>query len=556
MADVIKSVGSGGGRDYSTIAAAVAALPSNLVTADQNWIFELYNDSEFSTNLNLTGHTTDATRCITFRAASGQGIKHASDKLSTARRYNQAKGVGIIIPGDFLQDGWVIADNYVFIEGLQFHHSGSNTTYNLITWNGNNGRLKDCLVQDSGAQGSGRALVRINGSSGMVNVLGIERNTLQPDRVGFQIENDAGYAINCGCLRTVTDGGSNRAAYERGYNSPLIRNCWAFGWSKFGRDTTAAAGSGYNATNLASGNTPGSNNQYSLTAANELESVTANSEDCRLKSGSTIKTLGTRDQTYTSDLDMLGEARSTSTPAIGPLEYAAPPAGPVITDPSASATGNGTANAAVSTTGTDGTLYAVVSAAQPSNAQIVAGQDSTGAASQAGSLAITSAGSKTIGLTGVSPGSRTVWFLHRPASGSSNDSNVVSASWSQPPYFSAGATLGAVVAGGNLGSGGTFGAGATLGAVVAGGTLSLAPGVLTSQALRTNNGTLLASTALDYVDVYLESSGALVGRFTGLSTNGAGVFTVTSALLTPGTAYKLDWRASGGHRRMPAATAA
>jgi hypothetical protein len=123
--------------------------------------------------------------------------------------------------------------------------------------------------------------------------------------------------------------------------------------------------------------------------------------------------------------------------------------------------------------------------------------------------------------------------------------------------FAAGATLGALEAGGSLSAiASAFVAGATLGSITAGGTLGPAPGVITSPPLRTNNGTLLASTALDYVDVYLESSGVFVGRFTGLSTNAGGAFTVTSALLTPGTAYKLDWRTGAGHRRMPAATAA
>jgi hypothetical protein len=126
-----------------------------------------------------------------------------------------------------------------------------------------------------------------------------------------------------------------------------------------------------------------------------------------------------------------------------------------------------------------------------------------------------------------------------------------------PGGFLAGATLSRTNAAGSLSAiASAFVAGATLGDMVAAGTLGPQPGVITSQALRTNNGTLLASTALDYVDVYLEASGVFVGRFTGLSTNGLGVFTITSSLLTPGTAYKLDWRASGGQRRMPVATAA
>jgi hypothetical protein len=123
--------------------------------------------------------------------------------------------------------------------------------------------------------------------------------------------------------------------------------------------------------------------------------------------------------------------------------------------------------------------------------------------------------------------------------------------------FGAGGTLAATVAAGSLSAiASAFVGGATLGDIVAGGALGLQPGVLTSQPLRTNNGTLLASVALDYVDVYLEASGVFVGRFTGLSTNGDGVFTVTSPLITPGTAYKLDWRAAAGQRRMPVATAA
>jgi hypothetical protein len=126
-----------------------------------------------------------------------------------------------------------------------------------------------------------------------------------------------------------------------------------------------------------------------------------------------------------------------------------------------------------------------------------------------------------------------------------------------PSGIAAGATLARTVAAGTMSAiASAVVAGATMARTVAAGTLGPAPGVLTSQPLRTNNGTLLASTALDYVDVYLESSGVFVGRFTGLSTNALGVFTVTSSLITPGTAYKLDFRATGGQRRMPVATAA
>jgi hypothetical protein len=46
---VRKSIGSNG-RDYATIAAWFAAIPGNIVTLDQEWIGELYNDSLFAGN--------------------------------------------------------------------------------------------------------------------------------------------------------------------------------------------------------------------------------------------------------------------------------------------------------------------------------------------------------------------------------------------------------------------------------------------------------------------------------------------------------------------------
>lgn len=118
-------------------------------------------------------------------------------------------------------------------------------------------------------------------------------------------------------------------------------------------------------------------------------------------------------------------------------------AGPFTTAPACSAatgaaTGINTALVGATVTGSAGTLYAVVSAAQPSNAQIKAGQDSTGAAAPAGTHSITSPGAKTIAV-GASPavaaGSRTVWLLATNAAGTA-DGNVVSASWTQPANLS------------------------------------------------------------------------------------------------------------------------
>ena len=81
-------------------------------------------------------------------------------------------------------------------------------------------------------------------------------------------------------------------------------------------------------------------------------------------------------------------------------------------------------------------------------------------------------------------------------------------------------------------------------------------GVITSLPLKTNNGTVLASTALSYICFYNITTGALVLRKTGVSTNASGIFTVTDPLLGVGTQYRIDYETAAGQRRMPLATAA
>lgn len=129
---------------------------------------------------------------------------------------------------------------------------------------------------------------------------------------------------------------------------------------------------------------------------------------------------------------------------------------------------------------------------------------------------------------------------------------------SSPSVFTGNITLDAV------GTSGTFqgvAAGAFAGAITLDdaaptGSFGASSGTLTSEALRTNNGTLLASTALAHVAVYNDTTGALVLRRTNISTDGAGVFTVTDPAIVAGVTYRIDWETSGGHRRMPRKLAA
>ena len=53
---------SGVQRDYTTLASWYATMPADLVSADQVWKAEMYNDSVFTSGMTVTGKTCDATR--------------------------------------------------------------------------------------------------------------------------------------------------------------------------------------------------------------------------------------------------------------------------------------------------------------------------------------------------------------------------------------------------------------------------------------------------------------------------------------------------------------
>lgn len=108
-----------------------------------------------------------------------------------------------------------------------------------------------------------------------------------------------------------------------------------------------------------------------------------------------------------------------------------------------------------------------------------------------------------------------------------------------------------------LAGGGASAAGATIAATTDAATFSGSAGpasglgTFTSDPLRDNVGNLVINKGLAHVALYHDSTGALVVRKTGLSTNAAGVFTFADALITPGQVYRVDWEDADGRRRMP-----
>lgn len=317
MAIITSTIGTSG-RTYSTLQSWEDAVPANAVTAGNSYVGECYNDSEFTGTaplLTIAGTTTDSTHTITLKCASGQSFYNHASKLTNQLKYDASKGVGIKSSGGFFDHTVVINSQWVTLDGLQIY--GTSTANGAVIHNlADNTIVKNCIVYTIDTSTYG--VINSTGASAtFVNNLIIHAGATTTSSTAISIPG-GGSIIACTAVR-IGSGGS-ATGYGRGYSTPLIRDCAAFGFDKFGRDTTGTGG--YNCTDLASGDTPGSNNIYSKIFASQFTDITNTSAmDFRVKAGADLINAGTRDATNTADLDIVNSARSTTTPTIGAWEY-------------------------------------------------------------------------------------------------------------------------------------------------------------------------------------------------------------------------------------------
>ncbi len=120
---ITETIGSGG--DFTTPALWEAALPANLVTADEIRVGEQLNE-EFSgsgNQLTIAGQTTDATRYVVYTAAAGASFADNANKLTNELRYNASNGAGIR-GTSYYSTAVVVTTDYTRITRLQIHASG------------------------------------------------------------------------------------------------------------------------------------------------------------------------------------------------------------------------------------------------------------------------------------------------------------------------------------------------------------------------------------------------------------------------------------------------
>jgi len=321
MPTVVNKVVKYSGGDYTTLAAAFAAIPSDLragTGTDEQWNILIDESAagvyewDFGySGPTLSGISTDLTHYVRIAANTGKSFKDNANKLTNALTYNAANGIAL----KATNIGLVVAVPYTVFEGLQVYRTGTTVSAGEfalgVSGANSGGYIKNCIVKSNATNRV--AVIVFTGT--ISNSLVISAS----DGVYVQ----AGSVISS--TTVIKTGGAANSAVVSDYGPPTVKDLAAFGFSAIlgGSDTSFNAASSNNATDLSSGPTNwGSGSLVSKTFTNQFQNIGSGTEDFRVKTGADLINAGVRDQTYTNDLDIVGSARSLTTPTIGAWEFA------------------------------------------------------------------------------------------------------------------------------------------------------------------------------------------------------------------------------------------
>lgn len=299
---IVKSIGSAVGRDYSSIQAWEDACPADLVTADQVWKGECYNDSEFSFGqLTFSGVTADSTRYCHLTAAAGHSFADHASKLTNTLKYDQSKGVGLLATY-FYGYGVVVATPYTLIDKLQMRRIDGE--YGVFTADAGGIVLDRCIVDGNYYHAYQPENVALKGGSKATNCLVIQRDGRIPGMLLYDST-----AVNCTVV--VPGGGGTAVALYSLYGTAYSYNCALFGFAGHYSGNGGGSFSGsHTASDLAA--LAGTSNQTSLVYADQFQSTTSAAHDFRAKETGSLDLNGTVRSEAT--VDIVGQTRHASTP--------------------------------------------------------------------------------------------------------------------------------------------------------------------------------------------------------------------------------------------------
>lgn len=319
---VVKTIGTSG-RDYSTLQAWEDAAPANLVTADEVWQGQCYNDTEFAnptTILTIGGSTTDATRYKELTVATGQSFQDNANVRTNALTYNQANGVGINIANTYT-GCIIVTDDNVRVSRLQL----KGTHLEFVSFSGaGTGVFKDIVaLLGPGVNDGSTFTYNGAGSCLWANVLLIvDSATAGPTVAGFFGATGGGTVtwLACAVVRTTDNTAAGRAYYT-GYSPVVMQSCVSFGITTVFANphSQSTTGSKNNATDQSSG-LPGTSNQHSVTysSVTPFTNAASSGQDWRAIAATSLAANGFLDATNAPN-DISGFVRPAN-PFIGVWE--------------------------------------------------------------------------------------------------------------------------------------------------------------------------------------------------------------------------------------------
>lgn len=263
-----------------------------------------------------TGTTNQGSGSLTIRAAPGYGIRDHADKATNPLAYNPAKGVGL--RADTARVIEVLSGcNVLIFDGLQIKCDSAG---NQSAFGGNASQtgltVKNCLIHMNEED----SVLFTNVSYAtllFVNCVSINGS------LNIAAQGSGGEKV-VGCTFYRTTDPANRGCITALYGQLAVYDtiCYTPGTPN---DFATSSGGSFTGSNNASNDSsaPGTGSVTGLTMSSVFENLTYSTIDLRLAAGcpSSVKTGGTRRQTETSDLDIISQSRSTSTPSIGAWEY-------------------------------------------------------------------------------------------------------------------------------------------------------------------------------------------------------------------------------------------
>jgi hypothetical protein len=322
---VTKTIGTGSGRDYSTLAGWAASLPANLVTDGNSYVGQCFNDSEFySTSaslLTLSGHTTDSTHTITLTTGTGQsfGDYALANSNTYTLGYNATAGVGI--RSNVAYTNTVnISDSNVTLSKLQLKNDSTGAGESALNTSGSSITVSQCIIVGVGARSS----VALSSATGLtyLNCL-VVQNATGGTSAQIATFDGGNLAVNCTFVVPSDITQVGYAVYINYGTTNNFKNCAFFGITNSPVQTAGTLTYTTCATNLSS---PPAGVTGGLVYANQFVNPVSTAPDYRLSSGSGLRNAGTVDTTdIPAAVDIVGNARPTSgTWDIGAWQYGVP----------------------------------------------------------------------------------------------------------------------------------------------------------------------------------------------------------------------------------------